>query len=137
MSAGPPSETPPSETLSAGLRLYQEERYPEAAVQFQRIARHVQRFRGRQVVGNGKRRAVGQDTHRPRHGELAQRRQILIDGEGGQSPGPGTDRIDPCPQLRFDKAILRLEMLWPKEHAFVPGDPIFTSQLLSPNRLTG
>ncbi len=32
-----PSEGPPSETLANGLRLYQENKYPEAAVQFQRI----------------------------------------------------------------------------------------------------
>jgi tetratricopeptide (TPR) repeat protein len=32
-----PAEGPPSETLANGLRLYQGERYPEAAVQFQRV----------------------------------------------------------------------------------------------------
>jgi len=37
-SSTPPAESAPSETLSTGLRLYQEEKYPEAAVQFQRIA---------------------------------------------------------------------------------------------------
>jgi tetratricopeptide (TPR) repeat protein len=36
-SAPPPSEGPPSEALANGLRLYQEERYPEASVQFQRV----------------------------------------------------------------------------------------------------
>jgi tetratricopeptide (TPR) repeat protein len=35
--SAPPSEGPASETLSNGLRLYQEERYPEASVQFQRV----------------------------------------------------------------------------------------------------
>jgi TolA-binding protein len=36
-SAPPPAEGPPSEALANGLRLYKEERYPEASVQFQRI----------------------------------------------------------------------------------------------------
>ncbi len=33
----PPAEGPPSEALANALRLYQQERYPEAAVQFQRV----------------------------------------------------------------------------------------------------
>jgi tetratricopeptide (TPR) repeat protein len=36
-SGPPPAEGAPSETLANGLRLYQEERYPEASVQFQRV----------------------------------------------------------------------------------------------------
>ncbi len=35
--AGPPAEGPPSEALANALRLYQQEQYPEAAVQFQRV----------------------------------------------------------------------------------------------------
>ena len=35
--AAPPAEGPPSEALANALRLYQQERYPEAAVQFQRV----------------------------------------------------------------------------------------------------
>ena len=35
--AKPPAEGPPSEALANALRLYQDKRYPEAAVQFQRI----------------------------------------------------------------------------------------------------
>ena len=35
--AGPPAEGPPSETLANGLRLYTQESYQEAAVQFQRV----------------------------------------------------------------------------------------------------
>jgi TolA-binding protein len=35
--AKPPAEGPPSEALAGALRLYQDKRYPEAAVQFQRI----------------------------------------------------------------------------------------------------
>ncbi len=35
--AAAPAEGPPSESLANGLRLYKEERYPEASVQFQRI----------------------------------------------------------------------------------------------------
>ena len=35
--AAAPAEGPPSEALANGLRLYKEERYPEASVQFQRI----------------------------------------------------------------------------------------------------
>ncbi len=34
---GPPAEGPPSETLANGLRLYTQESYEEAAVQFQRV----------------------------------------------------------------------------------------------------
>lgn len=34
---GPPAEGPPSEALANALRLYQQERYQEAAVQFQRV----------------------------------------------------------------------------------------------------
>lgn len=33
----PPAEGPPSEALANALRLYQQEKYPEAAVQFQRV----------------------------------------------------------------------------------------------------
>ena len=33
----PPAEGPPSEALANALRLYQQERYPESAVQFQRV----------------------------------------------------------------------------------------------------
>ncbi len=36
-SGPPPAEGPASETLANGLRLYKEERYPEASVQFQRV----------------------------------------------------------------------------------------------------
>jgi hypothetical protein len=35
--AGRPAEGPPSEALANALRLYQQEQYPEAAVQFQRV----------------------------------------------------------------------------------------------------
>jgi outer membrane protein assembly factor BamD (BamD/ComL family) len=35
--AGPPAEGPPSEALANALRLYQQEQYPEASVQFQRV----------------------------------------------------------------------------------------------------
>ena len=35
--ATPPAEGPPSEALANALRLYQQEHYPEAAVQFQRV----------------------------------------------------------------------------------------------------
>jgi TolA-binding protein len=35
--AGPPAEGPPSEALANALRLYTQERYPEASVQFQRV----------------------------------------------------------------------------------------------------
>ena len=35
--AGPPAEGPPSEALANALRLYTQERYQEAAVQFQRV----------------------------------------------------------------------------------------------------
>jgi tetratricopeptide (TPR) repeat protein len=35
--AAPPAEGPPSEALQNALRLYQQEQYPEAAVQFQRV----------------------------------------------------------------------------------------------------
>src|SRR5262245_53019415 len=35
--AAPPAEGPPSEALANALRLYQQEQYPEAAVQFQRV----------------------------------------------------------------------------------------------------
>ncbi|MCA9601203.1 MAG: hypothetical protein KC417_04230, partial [Myxococcales bacterium] len=35
--AAPPAEGPPSEALANALRLYQQERYEEAAVQFQRV----------------------------------------------------------------------------------------------------
>src|SRR5437868_4730069 len=33
----PPAEGPPSEALANALRLYTQERYPEASVQFQRV----------------------------------------------------------------------------------------------------
>jgi len=35
--AGPPAEGPPSEALANALRLYTQERYQEASVQFQRV----------------------------------------------------------------------------------------------------
>src|SRR5436190_11762648 len=35
--AAPPAEGPPSEALANALRLYQQEQYPEASVQFQRV----------------------------------------------------------------------------------------------------
>ncbi|MFI5308572.1 MAG: tetratricopeptide repeat protein, partial [Polyangiales bacterium] len=35
--AGPPAAGPPSEALANALRLYQQEQYPEASVQFQRV----------------------------------------------------------------------------------------------------
>ncbi len=35
--SGPPGEGPPSEALANALRLYTQERYPEASVQFQRV----------------------------------------------------------------------------------------------------
>src|SRR5687768_5396445 len=37
----PPAEGPPSEALANALRLYQQERYQEGAVQFQRVVEGV------------------------------------------------------------------------------------------------
>lgn len=88
--------------------------------QIARIGRDIDWRRGRQIIGHGKARPVRHQANQLLDAKLTQGREVSIELQLDDTPRIGVHGTQMRRHNRSDMAILLLEMLRPKKHAFAP-----------------
>ena len=88
------------------------------------VGRDVDRPRQRVVVGHAKRRAVGEHPCDTPQRDLADRQQVALELDVGETPAVGDERMAPSLNIALEIALLLLEVLGLQEQALRPDDSV-------------